>query len=87
MALTADALKEICALLESEVPVAERVASLRKNFPGLSLTRCDASDMSNDAPTFETTDFNVYLIDTSEHCVRITTNPAAATGLIVAQKR
>jgi len=87
MALSTEALQEIRMLLESEAPATERYASVRKSFPGLSLTRCDASDMSSEVPVFETSDFCVYLIDTSEHCVRITGDPAAATGLIVAQKR
>ncbi len=87
MALTTEALGEIRRLLEGEVPAAERCANVRKSFPGLSLTRCDVSDMSSETPIFETPEFCVYLIDTSEHCVRITNDPAAATGLVVAQKR
>jgi len=87
MALGTEALQEIRRLLESEAPAAERCASVRRSFPGLSLTRCDASDMSSEVPVFETPEFCVYLIDTSEHCVRITGDPAAASGLVVAQKR
>jgi hypothetical protein len=86
MALTPEALDSIRTLLESAAPAAERYASVRQNFPGISLTHCDASDMDADAPAFETAEFAVYLIDTSEHCVRLTLNPAAATGLIVAKK-
>ena len=87
MALTAEALEDIRTLLEATGPVLERCAKLRQRFPGLSLTRCEASDMTSETPVFETAEFCVYLIDTSEHCVKITGNPAAATGLIVAQKR
>jgi hypothetical protein len=87
MALTADALQEIRTLLAGEASAAERCARVRQRFPGLSLTRCEASDMNSEAPVFETAEFCVYLIDTSEHCVRLTGDPAAATGLIVAQKR
>lgn len=87
MAFTADALDQIRSLLEGEGSAAERIASLRKAFPGVSLTRCDASDIDTETPALETASFHVYLIDTSEHCVRITTQPEAATGLIVAEKR
>ncbi len=87
MAISADALDQISSLLEGEGPAVERIASLRKAFPGLSLTRCDASDMDAETPVLETDGFEVYLIDTREHCVRITTQPEAATGLIVAEKR
>ncbi len=87
MAISVDALDQIRSLLESDGPVAERIASLRKAFPGVSLTRCDASDMDAETPVLETARFDVYLIDTSEHCVRITTQPETATGIIVAEKR
>jgi hypothetical protein len=87
MAITADALDQIRALLESEGSTAERIAGLREAFPGVSLTRCDASDMDTETPVLETAGFDVYLIDTSQHCARITTQPEAATGLIVAEKR
>ena len=87
MALTAEALETIRGLLESTAPAAERCASVRRSFPGISLTRCDAGDMDTETPAFETAEFAVYLIDTSAHCVRMTANPASASGLIVAQKR
>lgn len=87
MALAADALDRIRSLLEGEGSAADRIASLRNTFPGVSLTRCDASDMDTETPVLQTQGFDVYLIDTSEHCVKITTQPEAATGLIVAEKR
>jgi hypothetical protein len=87
MAIATTALDEIRLLLEGDGSAAERIASLRKAFPGVSLTRCDASDMDAETPVLQTAGFDVYLIDTSEHCVRITTQPEAATGLILAEKR
>ncbi len=87
MAIATTALDDIRLLLEGDGSVAERIASLRRAFPGLSLTRCDASDMDTETPVLQTAGFDVYLIDTSEHCVRITTQPEAANGLILAEKR
>ena len=87
MAFTTEALDQMRHLLDGDGSATERIANLRKAFPGVSLTRCDASDMDAESPVFETARFAVYLIDTSEHCVRITTQPEAATGLIVAEKR
>jgi hypothetical protein len=87
MALAADALDRIRVVLEGEGPAGVRIAQLRQAFPGVSLTRCDASDMDSEQPVLETGGFAVYLIDTSEHCVRITSQLEAATGLIVAEKR
>ena len=56
----------------------------RKNFPGLSLTRCDAQDMSGEAAYREYPSCDLYLVDGSDHCWRITDDPAAATGIVVA---
>lgn len=86
MPLSSHALTEIQDLLEKDSPAAERYAQLRQFFPGISVTRCDASDIDTETPALETNDFRVYLIDTSEHCVRITGDPEHATGLILAQK-
>ncbi|SMF97551.1 hypothetical protein SAMN02949497_0121 [Methylomagnum ishizawai] len=86
-ALTQAALDTVRGLLEGDAPMAERVAQVRAALPGVSLTRCDASDMDAETPAFETDQFAVYLIDTSEHCVHLTLDPAKATGLVLAQKR
>lgn len=87
MALTADAIESIRTTLDADGTLAERLATLRRTFPGLSLTRCDASDMDTETPALETAGCAVFFIDTSEHCARITSDPEAASGLIVAEKR
>ena len=87
MPLPPEAMATIQRLLESEMPAAERTAELRKALPGVSLTCCDDSDMDVETPVLETPKFNVYLIDTSEHCARIIQDPGKASGLIVAEKR
>jgi 2-C-methyl-D-erythritol 4-phosphate cytidylyltransferase len=43
--------------------------------------------MDTETPVLETAGFDVYLIDTTEHCVKITSRLDAATGVIVAEKR
>lgn len=87
MALPADALEQIRAVFDGEGAVADRIAKLREAFPGISLTRCDASDMDTETPVLEAAGCDVYLVDTSEHCARITTHPEAASGLIIAERR
>jgi hypothetical protein len=86
MAINPETVEEIQAMLTASATVSERIATLRKNISGLSITRCDASDMDAETAWFETSEMNVYLLDTSEHCVRITNTPLNATGLIIAVK-
>jgi hypothetical protein len=58
---------------------------LKDCFPGLSFVRLSARDI--DEPPFRALeDFNLYLLDAREHCVQITSDPALATGVIVAQR-
>lgn len=64
----------------------QAVAGLRGHLPGLSLTRCDLADLGVETPFREYPRFNVYLVDGSDHCWRITADPARATGLVLAEK-
>jgi len=86
MALSADDLVEIQALLGAAGPLNAAVAELRRRFPALSLTRCDADDVTE--PPFLADDrVDLHLLDTVDHCAKLTTDPARATGLVIAQKR
>jgi hypothetical protein len=87
VALPADALERIRTALDAEGTTAERLANLRQALPGVSLTRCDASDVDTETPALQTAGFDVFFVDTSEHCARITSDPETASGLIVAEKR
>jgi hypothetical protein len=83
--ISQDDLSRIDGLL-AEPPAGNPLADFRKNFPGLSLTRCDAQDMSGEAAFREYSKFNLYLVDGRDHCWRITDDPAAATGIVVAAR-
>ena len=87
MALTENDLAQLEALLGSAEVDVNPLADFRQRFPGLSLTRCDASDMGSDEPFRTYPGFNLYLVDGSNHCWHITGDPAAATGIVVAQRR
>ncbi len=84
MALSSDDLAEIDALLAAPGAGDGALADLRRRFPGLSLTRCDASDVDQEEPFRAYPRFNLYLVDGAAHCWRLTADPASATGLLVA---
>ena len=71
-------------LLAAQQPVQR--AQFRAEFPQLSFSACDASDMSSESPYKRYAEFDLYLIDTHEHCVRLTGDLAAATGVLVARR-
>lgn len=87
MALSESDLTQLEQLLASAEAAENPLAGFRQRFPGLSLTRCDASDMSGEEPFRAYPGFHLYLVDGREHCWRITGDPAAATGIVVAQRR
>jgi hypothetical protein len=60
-------------------------ADFRKRFPGLSVTRCDASDMDSETPFRVYPGLSLFLVDASDHCWRITPDPAQATGIVLAR--
>ncbi len=63
------------------------LADFRRRFPGLTLTRCEVPDMGTEVPFREYPRFNLYLVDATDHCWRLTADPARATGIVVAQRR
>ena len=83
--ISQDVLSRIDGLLATP-PEGNPLADFRKNFPGLSLTRCDAQDMSGEQAYREYPRFNLYLVDGRDHCWRITDDLAAATGIVVASR-
>jgi len=85
MSIAAEDWKQIELALSGDAVGAGAVAELRSQFPRLSWTRCDASDVT-ETPYRSFPRFDVHLIDAADHCVRITTDPQQATGLIVADR-
>jgi hypothetical protein len=85
MALNADELTEIEKVLLAPDAGAQAFAELRRRFPHLSLTRCDASDVA-ETPFRAYPGFDVHLLDAADHCVQITTDPARATGIVLAKR-
>jgi hypothetical protein len=88
MGLNADDIAWIDTLLGAPGAEAASLASVRKRFPGMSLTRCDPSDIGLETPFRSYEAFDLHLVDGSNHCWRLTQDPREATGLVfVARKR
>jgi hypothetical protein len=86
MALTDTQLQRIEEFLLADASQSG-VSALRSAFPGMPITRCDASDMQGEAPFKKLKLFDLYLLDTRDHCVRLTGDLASATGIVLAQRR
>lgn len=85
MAVSDTDLSEIENVLTAPDPAAPAMAELRRRLPKLSWTLCDASDVG-EAPFRSYAQFDIHLLDTADHCAQITTDPARATGIILAKR-
>ncbi|MGA2779005.1 MAG: hypothetical protein ABSF94_15730 [Steroidobacteraceae bacterium] len=84
MPFTAQELDEIESLLCGAQGGPDLLTVFRNRFPGRSLTRCDAADMSEESPFRRLLNADLYLVDGRQHCWQITTDPASATGVVFA---
>jgi hypothetical protein len=85
MALSVDELMEIDRMLSAPNADAGVFAELRRRFPHLSCTRCEASDVTE--PPFRSyARFDVHLLDSVDHCAHITLDPTRATGIVLATR-
>jgi hypothetical protein len=85
MALSVEDLTEINALLVAPEADARPFSELRRRFPHLSWTCCDASDVT-EAPFRVYEQFEIYLLDSADHCSHITSDPERATGIVLARR-
>lgn len=85
MPLSMDELKEMDTLLGASEAQGLAVAELRRRFPNLSLTCCDATDVL-EKPFRVYERFEIHLLDNSGHCARIISDPVHATGIVLAQR-
>lgn len=87
MALSENDLAQIETALAAPNGDAQALSELRRRFPDLSFTGCDASDLGNETPFREYQRFNLYLVDRVDHCWQITQDPARATGVVVGRHK
>ncbi len=86
MALGADELMEIDRMLSAPDVDARVVAEMRRRFPHLSWTKCDASDVT-EIPFRSYGRFDIHLVDRTDHCVQITADLLRASGIVVADRK
>lgn len=88
MTLTPAKLDSIAALAAAAANPRASVVELRRQYPGLSFTCCDASDMSADLEPYQSqSGFDLYLVNGSGHCWDLTADMQAATGVLIAEHR
>lgn len=85
MAVSAEELTEIDRLLSTGDAEPSPLSELKRKFPHLSWTKCDASDVI-ETPFRSYPQYDVHLLDGADHCVQVTAEPTRATGVILARR-
>ncbi len=87
MALSISDLVDIEALLVAQSEPSVAVAALRRRFPTMAVTQCDPSDVDLETPFREWPGFALHLVDSAEHCWRLTDKTERATGLLLVPQK
>jgi hypothetical protein len=62
------------------------LGNLRSAHPGVHFTLCLDDDITvNAKPVAERPGFNIYLVNSSDHCSTLTNDPDCASGIVLAQ--
>ena len=78
-------LEQVSGVLAQQ-PIDEAVlSSLRERFPDIHFTYCMDDDVVAVSPVHEAETFNLYLIDSRNHCLCFTQEMDVATGIVVAE--
>jgi len=79
---------ELIAKVGAAVEQNPAAAALRPLFPEIHFTECSADDVNaRFTPVLETSGYELYLISgASGHCLEVTADYNAATGIIIAAK-
>ena len=83
--ITTEQVNAITAKIKTLGVAEETVSALRQKYQPIHFTYCMDDDLPNNAPIVEASAFNLYLIDGREHCLCLTNDYDAATGIVVAE--
>ncbi|WP_333874675.1 DUF6129 family protein [Methylobacter sp.] len=83
--ITTNQVTAIAAEIEASGVDESTVSALRQQYQSIHFTYCMDDDLPNSKPVIEHKDFNLYLIDSREHCLCLTNDYDVATGIVVAE--
>ena len=78
-------LATIVRLVEDQGLDSAMISRLRGRYPGVHFTHCLDEEINHIAPVQERPGFNVYLVDSRRHCLRLTGSFESASGLVLAE--
>lgn len=83
--LTEDMLAEVIGVVSGQGLSEATIGRLREQFSDAHFTYCMDDDVGELAPYRECAGFNVYLVNSAEHCSVLTRELDGASGLVLAE--
>lgn len=78
-------LKQITEVVRRAGLSEQTLSALRENFDDVHFTYCSDDDVGAADPYLEDAGFNLYLVDGRDHCLTLTRDPEAATGVLLTE--
>ena len=87
--ISTERLDQVVQIVERAGLSEQTVGALRETLAPIHFTYCRDEDIGEGigvaAPVRRAAGFNLYLVDGQSHCLRLTADPDAATGLVLAE--
>lgn len=83
--ITEQQLEQITSFASEREISESLLGQLRSEFPDIHFTYCMDDDVMAAKPVVEKSLFNLYLIDSRNHCLSFTSSPEIATGVVIAE--
>lgn len=83
--ISPEQLQRIASTIGKQVLSEDAITRLRGEYPGIHFTYCMDDDLPNNKPMLESDGFNLYLVDSRDHCLCLTRNYAHASGIVIAE--
>lgn len=82
--ITPRQINDIAHLAETRGVDYAALTHLRQVYPSLYFTHCLDDDINEVEPVLRGAGINLYLVDRRQHCLRLTEDFQAATGVVLA---
>jgi hypothetical protein len=83
--ITGERLDQLSLIVQRAGLNEQTIGVLRETFADMHLTYCMDDDIGTAEPVRRERGFNLYLVDGRAHCMKLTTNPENATGVVLAK--
>lgn len=83
--ITAELLVDVATHLERCGVSEASIAALRGTHKGVHFTYCMDDDIVVTKPVLQRSTFNLYLVDSRDHCSGLTSDTGVASGVVVAE--